>query len=159
VGRHYWRCFGRPSCFATKANRKQLSTFLRKLSAYTIRPSISHQNTDVVHAWWCFTTFQHYSSRILGQHVPCPMDRSRRTYCVAPTLAWFKSSWFSSLGTRTTLVYATPVNDIVTLRQRVEGGCRTIRNTPGIFERVRQCMARRAQCCVEAHGGHLEHLL
>jgi hypothetical protein len=50
-------------------------------------------------AWWCSTTFQHYSSRILGQHVPCPMDRSRRTYCVAPTLAWFKSSWFSSLGT------------------------------------------------------------
>jgi hypothetical protein len=31
------------------------------------------------------------------------------------------------------LVYATPVNDIATLRQRVEGGCRTIRNNPGIF--------------------------
>jgi hypothetical protein len=27
------------------------------------------------------------------------MDRSRRTYCVAPALPWFKFSWFSSLGT------------------------------------------------------------
>jgi hypothetical protein len=31
-----------------------------------------------------------------------------------------------------TLVYATPANDIATLRQRVEG-CQAIRNTPGIF--------------------------
>jgi hypothetical protein len=61
------------------------------------------------------------------------MDGSRRTYCVAPTLAWFKSNWFHVWGHLKTLVYATPVNDIVTLRQRVEGGCRTIRNTPGIF--------------------------
>jgi hypothetical protein len=53
----------------------------------------------VVHAWWCSTTFQHYSSRILGQRVTCPMDKSRRTYCVALMLAWFKSSRFSSLGT------------------------------------------------------------
>jgi hypothetical protein len=33
----------------------------------------------------------------------------------------------------TTLVCATPASDIATLRQRVEGGCLTIRNTPGIF--------------------------
>jgi hypothetical protein len=31
-----------------------------------------------------------------------------------------------------TLVYATPVNDIATLRQRGEG-CQTTRSTPGIF--------------------------
>jgi hypothetical protein len=40
---------------------------------------------------------------------------------------------FHLWGHLKTLVYATPVNDIETLRQRVEGGCQAIRNTPGIF--------------------------
>jgi hypothetical protein len=37
VGRHCRRCVGRPSCFATQANRKQLLTFLRKLFAQAIK--------------------------------------------------------------------------------------------------------------------------
>jgi hypothetical protein len=40
---------------------------------------------------------------------------------------------FHLWGHLKTLVYATPVNDIATLQQWVEGGCLTIRNTPGIF--------------------------
>jgi hypothetical protein len=44
-----------------------------------------------------------------------------------------RSPDFHLWGHLKTLVYATPVNDIKTLRQRVEGGCQTIRNTPGIF--------------------------
>lgn len=57
------------------------------------------------------------------------------------------------------MVYSTPVQDIEDLRQRVENGCQIIRNTPGIFERVRQSMTRRAQQCIAVHGGHFEHLL
>jgi hypothetical protein len=120
--------------FYTKVNRKHLSTFLRKWSAYTIRrPSISYQSTHVVHAWWCSTTFQHYSSRILGQHVTCPMDRSRRTYCVASRLPDLNPVYFHLWVHLKTLVYVTPVNDKATLWQQVEGGCQTIHNNPGIF--------------------------
>ena len=57
-----------------------------------------------------------------------------------------------------TLVYSTPVNDVESLRQRIVNGCETIQNTPGIFQRVRQSMLRRAEACVESHGGHFEHL-
>jgi hypothetical protein len=49
--------------------------------------------------------------------------------------------------------------DTATLQQLVEVGCQTIRKTPGIFERVQQSMTECAQCCVQAHRGHLEHLL
>jgi hypothetical protein len=66
---------------------------------------------------------------------------------------------FHIWGHLKTLAYATPVNDIATLRQRVEGGCQAIRKTPGTAKRVRQSVTRRAQCCVKEHGGHLVHLL
>lgn len=57
------------------------------------------------------------------------------------------------------MVYCTPVQDIEYLRQRMEDGCQQIENTPGIFERVRQSMIRRAQLRVAAYGGHFEYLL
>jgi hypothetical protein len=45
------------------------------------------------------------------------------------------------------------------LRDRIVDGCHTIRNTPGIFERVRQSMRRRCKACILAQGGHVEHFL
>lgn len=45
------------------------------------------------------------------------------------------------------IVYSTPIEDADDLRQRVVDGCQQIRNIPGIFERVRQSMIRRAQMC------------
>lgn len=57
------------------------------------------------------------------------------------------------------LVYATPVDDLDELRQRIEQGCQTIRQIPGILERVRGSFIRRCNACVENDGGHFEHLL
>jgi hypothetical protein len=87
------------------------------------------------------------------------VDRSRRTYCVAPTLTWLKSSWFSSLGTfkNSSLCHASKWHSnssTASWRWLSDNP-----NTPGFLERVRQSMTRRAQCCVKAHGGHLEHFL
>ena len=45
------------------------------------------------------------------------------------------------------------------LHRRVMGACETIRNHQGVFERVRQSMIRRVHACLEARGGHFEHLL
>lgn len=57
------------------------------------------------------------------------------------------------------LVYAQPIPDIETLRQRIIDSCNTIRNQPGIFERVRGSMQRRMHSCINSNGGHIEHLL
>lgn len=57
------------------------------------------------------------------------------------------------------LVYAQPIPDIETLRQRIIDSCNTIRNQPGIFERVRGSMQRRMHSCTNSNGGHIEHLL
>jgi len=38
-------------------------------------------------------------------------------------------------------------------------GCETIRRIPGIFERVRNSMLRRAVACVDVRGGHFKHFL
>ncbi|EZA56517.1 hypothetical protein X777_03552 [Ooceraea biroi] len=57
-----------------------------------------------------------------------------------------------------TLVYSTPVPDVAPLRQRIVNGCDIIHNTPGIFQRVRQSMRRRAQACLESNEGHFEYL-
>lgn len=45
------------------------------------------------------------------------------------------------------------------LTNRIENACATIRNTPGIFARVRQSMERRTAACIDVGGGHFEQLL
>jgi hypothetical protein len=43
--------------------------------------------------------------------------------------------------------------------QRVQNGCTSVRNTRGIFQRVRQSTHRRPEACVAVQGQQLEHLL
>lgn len=57
------------------------------------------------------------------------------------------------------LVYATPVENVEDLENRIVASCNLIRNDPGIFERVRQSMRRRLDCCIRARGGHFEQFL
>jgi hypothetical protein len=58
-----------------------------------------------------------------------------------------------------TLVYSAPINDLEGKQQRVQNACQEIRVKPGIFDRVRTSVRRRAENCVEMHGNHREHLL
>ncbi|KAJ8891833.1 hypothetical protein PR048_004387 [Dryococelus australis] len=53
------------------------------------------------------------------------------------------------------VVFATPVDDVGVLRNRIMVGYETIRNFPG----VRESMLRRVDACVLADGGNFEHLL
>jgi hypothetical protein len=57
------------------------------------------------------------------------------------------------------LVYATPVDNEEALHHRIVDACQTIRNFPGIFQRMRLSMMRRVEACIESRGGHFEHLL
>lgn len=57
------------------------------------------------------------------------------------------------------LVYATPVVDENDLRNRIVDSSNIIRNTPGIFERVRHSMERRLRACIDSRGSHFEHLI
>lgn len=56
-------------------------------------------------------------------------------------------------------VYSVPITDEQQLWQRIVEGCNQIRNTPGIFQRIRQSWRRRINMCLEMNGGHMEHLL
>jgi hypothetical protein len=58
-----------------------------------------------------------------------------------------------------TLVYAAPVDNEEALSHRTVDACRTIRNYPGIFERMRWSMMRSVEACIESRGGYFEHLL
>jgi hypothetical protein len=40
----------------------------------------------------------------------------------------------------------------------IEGACQQISTEPGVFERIRNSMWRRVQCCVQMQGQHFEHL-
>jgi hypothetical protein len=88
--------FGRPSCSATEADKKQLLTIIRKQSVLLYDVTLAIWK----HKWFmCSTTFQPYGSRILGQHVPYPMDRSRKIYSVVHAFTWFKFNWILSVET------------------------------------------------------------
>jgi hypothetical protein len=58
-----------------------------------------------------------------------------------------------------TLVYAASVDKEEVLHHRIVETCQTIRNYPGIFERMRRSTMRSAEACIKFHGGHFEHLL
>jgi hypothetical protein len=57
------------------------------------------------------------------------------------------------------LVYETPVEREDDLLPRIQAACDNIRQTPGIFERVRQSKVRRCGLCNEVGGRHFEQLL
>lgn len=57
------------------------------------------------------------------------------------------------------LVYETEVQSIEDLQLRIQNSCRAILNTPGIFERVRRSLLRRAEACILVQGRHFEQLL
>jgi hypothetical protein len=62
---------------------------------------------------------------------------------MASTIAGFESSGFLPVGTPKTLVYAAPVDNEEALHHRTVDACQTIRNCPGIFERMLRSMIRR----------------
>lgn len=58
-----------------------------------------------------------------------------------------------------TLVYSQPIQTEEELRNRIIVSCEAIRNTPGIFQRVRESMRKRAEACILAGGGHFQQLI
>jgi hypothetical protein len=77
---------------------------------------------------------------------------------MASTVGKLESSGFLPVGTPKTIVYAAPVDNEEALHHRIVDACQTIRNYPGIFERMRRPMMRCVEAFIESHGGHFEHL-
>lgn len=57
------------------------------------------------------------------------------------------------------LVYTTPIQHLEDLRNRIIVGCETIRNTPGLLQRVSMQLNRRIEACILADGGHFQQFL
>lgn len=57
------------------------------------------------------------------------------------------------------LVYATPVNTIEELTERVNAVAVIIRQNPEMISRTHVSMARRIQACIDNEGHHFEHFL
>jgi hypothetical protein len=58
-----------------------------------------------------------------------------------------------------TVVYETPVENVMVLRERVTAACQTIRDNPGMLRRACFSLRRRCQLCIEVGGRHFEQLL
>ncbi|KAK3880944.1 hypothetical protein Pcinc_014594 [Petrolisthes cinctipes] len=56
-------------------------------------------------------------------------------------------------------VYGTEIPNREELWRRVEASAARVRNNPGVMERVRQSLMRRAAACIEQGGRNFEHLL
>lgn len=57
------------------------------------------------------------------------------------------------------VVYRDPVESEMDLVARLVCAAATIKETPGVFDRVRQSMLRRCQACLASDGANFEHLL
>lgn len=65
---------------------------------------------------------------------------------------------FCLLGHLKTLIYATIVNNVQTLQDRVFNACKHLQQ-PGVFQRVCYSFRRRADECIAMEGCRVEHLL
>jgi hypothetical protein len=74
---------------------------------------------------------------------------------MASTYNRFESSRFLPVGIPKTRVYAAPVDNEEALHHRIVVACQTISNCPGILQRMRRSMMRRAETSVRSRGGHL----
>jgi hypothetical protein len=75
------------------------------------------------------------------------------------TLTWLQSSRFVCGGYFKTKAYATTVSTREALWRRFQQFSSELKNTPGIFERLRHFFSLWAELRVREHGGHLEQLL
>jgi hypothetical protein len=57
--------------------------------------------------------------------------------------------YFYLWGHLNTLVYAAPVDNEETFAHRIVDACQTIRNYPGIFDRMLRSMVRSVEACIE----------
>lgn len=88
---------------------------------------------------------EEYPNRWIGRGGPHPWPaRSPELNCLD----------FFLWGHLKSLVYTTPIQNVQELRERIVAACDEIRNTPGIFQRVRESMHHRVQACITANGGH-----
>ncbi|KAJ4434053.1 hypothetical protein ANN_16372 [Periplaneta americana] len=78
---------------------------------------------------------------------------------VPHTTVWRLLKDFYLWGHLKSLVYSSPVPDLESLRNRIVACSEDIRNTPGVWDRVRRSMRHRCEVCIQAGGGHFEHLL
>lgn len=62
-------------------------------------------------------------------------------------------------GALKAIVYHDPVESEMDLVARLVCAAATIKETPGVFDRVRQSMLRRCQACLVSDGANFEHLL
>lgn len=93
---------------------------------------------------------QIFNNRWIGRGGPVPWP---------PRSPDLNSLDFFFWGHLKALVYQTPVQTEEDLRNRIVASCDIIRDTPGIFGRVRQSMRRRLDSCILARGGHFQQFL
>jgi hypothetical protein len=62
-------------------------------------------------------------------------------------------------GHLTTPTYAAPVDNQEALHHCIVDACQTIRNYPGILERMRPSMMKCAKTCIESRRGYFEQIL
>ena len=55
-------------------------------------------------------------------------------------------------------MYATPVQNVESLDDRIVEGCESIRNSPGLHKLNQESMRRHIDTYLYADGGYLEHL-
>jgi hypothetical protein len=78
---------------------------------------------------------------------------------MASTLTTFNRVVFYPWKHLKTFVYAAPVDNEETLHHRTVDACQTIRNCPGISERMLRSMMRRVEASIECPGGHFDPLI
>ena len=91
-----------------------------------------------------------FGDRWIGHHGPVPWPARSPDLNPLDFFLW---------GHLKTLVYATPVDHVDDLLERIVEGYNTIRTTPDILERVRQSILRRCQLCLQEQGRQFEALL
>jgi hypothetical protein len=112
----------------------------------------------LVHVWWYCGTFSCSMRDVLNNTYLDRWKGRGGPTAWPPRLPDLISLGFYLWEHLTSPVYAAPVDNQEALHHLIVDVCQTIRNYPGIFERMRPSMMRCVEACIESRGGHFEHI-
>jgi hypothetical protein len=150
VGRDYWRLFNRPTCFATSVCKQPLPRF--SLIWYTKTTEIL---SALVRAGFWYT--RDLSSADSSRAVRDVLNNSCHDRWRGKGGHSISFPWSPDLNPLDCYLWehlkatacGVPVDNEEALHHRIVDACQTVRNSPGIFERMRRSMVRRVEVCTD----------
>lgn len=137
---------------AERYRNEILDPFINQLDDYELQNAYFQQDGATPHTTNATIQYlqQFFDDRIISRHTDHPFPTRSCDLNICDIFAWpyMKNN-----------IFATPVNNLEELRERITQKCQEINDSPAILQNVSAGFRKRVQLCLEANGQHFQQFL